>query len=250
MALIECPFCGQPVSEKAVVCPHCKRRIVSVPAARGAVCPECGAQYPAGRNSCPACGCPCAAPSKGRQRIAVAAAVFSILLVAAVFLCIFGISQWKASVYSDTLETATYTMLDGAVDAETAGNLIIRVWHNSIYRKHDTSTDKYTIVNGMFLDDFNDALDRLFADKSFQATLSAIRHNQEEAAALMKRLGDPPKEHEEAYSALKDYYRDYLAFTNAVCDPVGSLNTFSEAFDRTDSDCANAFREMQLYLEP
>ena len=65
----------------------------------------------------------------------------------------------------------------------------------------------------------------------------------------MKELRNPPKEYEDAYAALKDYYDEYLAFTNLVVDPSGSLQTFSNNFNNADSNTLNAYNAMKLYLE-
>lgn len=51
------------------------------------------------------------------------------------------------------------------------------------------------------------------------------------------------------YSALKSYYDNYLKMTNAVIDPTGSLNTFSEDFNTYDNDTIESYKKMQLYLE-
>ncbi len=47
----------------------------------------------------------------------------------------------------------------GATQAETACGLIYDVWYNTIYKKYDYETDKYTCIKGTrpFNDDFNDA---------------------------------------------------------------------------------------------
>ena len=105
----------------------------------------------------------------------------------------------RATVYYDNLETVTYKMLDGAAKAETAGNLIKSVWYNAIYEERDAETDKYTLKNGKFVDDFNDALSNLFSDEEYQKNILAIQNNQDEVISLMKQLNNPPREYEEAY---------------------------------------------------
>lgn len=143
-------------------------------------------------------------------------------------------------------------MLSGAADAETAGNLIKKVWYNSIYEKTDSSTDKFTRKNqgsGAFYDDFNDALGNLFRDASFQIKIKSVEENQEKVSSLMKDMKNPPEEHEEAYRTLQDYYDAYLEFTNLVVNPSGSLQTFSENFNSTDQNVSNYLSKMQLYLD-
>lgn len=185
---------------------------------------------------------------KSRKGIAVTAIILSIVIIIGL-LGAFVISKGKEVVYYDRLETVTYKMLDGAADAETAGNLIKRVWHNAIYEEYDAATDKYTLENGNFVDDFNDALYNLFADEEFQKSISAIRNNQDEVLDLMKQLKDPPKKYEEAYSVLKTYYDSYLALTKMAIDPTGSLQSFSDAFNDADIATVNSYEKMKLYLD-
>ena len=152
-------------------------------------------------------------------------------------------------IYYDNLETVTYKMLDGAAKAETAGNLIKSVWYNAIYEKRDVETDKYTMKNGKFVDDFNDALSNLFADENFMNSISEIELNQSNVTDLMKKMRNPPTQYEEAYSVLKNYYDNYLQMTKLVISPTGSLQTFSEDFNTYDTDTVNAFEKMKLYLD-
>ena len=63
MALINCPFCGKKISEKAVRCPHCgidfnlwSKEDMDNAAKRN--CEECGASLIKGMESCPQCGWP------------------------------------------------------------------------------------------------------------------------------------------------------------------------------------------------
>lgn len=66
----------------------------------------------------------------------------------------------------------------------------------------------------------------------------------------MRKLTNPPKKYEEAYSVLKVYYDNYLKMTNTVISPSGSLNTFSEDFNSYDSETVDSYQKMKLYLEP
>ena len=139
-------------------------------------------------------------------------------------------------------------MLVGAAQAETAGGLIRNVWSNTIYKKRDAETDKYTLKKGKFVSDFNTALDNLFADEEFQKSISAIQSNQNEVTELMKQLKNPPKEYAEAYTVLKTYYDNYLTLTKMVISPTGSLNSFTEDFNRADEEAVKSFEKMRLYL--
>lgn len=60
MALIKCKVCGEDVSDKAKVCPHCGATLIDEPEVNitPIICEECGAEIPEDRESCPKCGCP------------------------------------------------------------------------------------------------------------------------------------------------------------------------------------------------
>ncbi len=55
MAMITCPNCGEPVSDKAKKCVHCKTVLIQEEKKR---CAECGAELEEGATECPNCGCP------------------------------------------------------------------------------------------------------------------------------------------------------------------------------------------------
>ena len=147
------------------------------------------------------------------------------------------------------MEKVSFTMIDGAAKAENAGNLIKSVWYNAIFEERNSETDKYTMKNGKFVDDFNDALSELFADENFSNSISEIVTNQSDVANLMKQLKEPPKKYEEAYSVLKVYYDNYLKMTKIVINPTGSLNTFSEDFNTYDNNTVDSYEKMKLYLD-
>lgn len=257
MALISCPKCGQSVSDKATSCPRCGFALfVQNASLRNVVkCDDCGIEYERNLSACPACGCPSpyigVVPQK-QKRKHKAVIVVAILLAAMAIIGILGFGAIKAAEkkqYYNNMETVTYMMLDGAADAETAGNLIKSVWYNAIFEERDSSTDKYTMQNGRFVDDFNDALSNLFSDAAFIENISKIEDNQSQVTALMKELRNPPKEYEEAYSVLKTYYDNYLRMTKMVISPTGSLQSFSEEFNVSDTDTVNSFEKMKLYLD-
>lgn len=155
----------------------------------------------------------------------------------------------KENSYYVNMNATVNTMLDGAVKAENTGNLIVSVWSNAINRKNDEETDKYTLNNGKFVDDFNEALDKLFTDEEFDKNISDIRSNQSKVITMMRRLENPPKKYEEAYSDLKDYYDEYRKLTRVIVNHTGSLNSFSEEFGEYDESSADAYDKMKLYLE-
>ena len=57
MALINCPTCGQQVSEKATTCVHCGS-VLKTESIFEKTCSECGAKLSLGATECSVCGCP------------------------------------------------------------------------------------------------------------------------------------------------------------------------------------------------
>lgn len=281
MALIKCSNCEKEISDKAKVCPQCGQPVVLVTPAieeiPSLLCEECSAEIPEGMEACPNCGCPI--PEKQDivedvpQKVEVTAvklpkmtkstkkyiiiAIVAIIAAIAIFFVGNSIHQQKlaeeaaklSEKYTSNLETASYTMLLGSAEAENAGNLIKSVWYNAIYEERDSTTDKYTRPNGYFVDDFNDALSNLFSDSDFRNTISSIESNQEFVSSLMKDLKNPPEEYEDAYETLKDLYDAYTALTNLATNPSGSLTTFSQNFNTADTEVANCYDAMKLYIE-
>ena len=246
MALINCPKCGEQISEKAEVCPHCKERLAKQ---EEIICEECQTKYSADMRACPQCGHPTPsrnkkqAKKKSRKTLAI---ILLIIILAGGF---FVYQQYQDVTYHNNMAEITNTMIDGAAKAEDAGNTIMLVWTNAIYQKRADQTDKYTVVNGRFVDDFNDALDNLFADEEFMQSLSDIQNQQAEATDLMKKMKNPPDKYAEAAAALKECYDNYIKFTGCVIDPRGSLNSFSEDFGKYDEAVVDSLQKLELYFD-
>ena len=215
MGLTTCPKCEETISEKATVCPRCNSAVKQ--------------------------------KQKKHKGTIISIIVFALIVVSVLGIGI--LQKAKELKYYSNMETVSFTMLDGATKAEDAGNLIKSVWYNAIFEERNSETDKYTMKNGKFVDDFNDALSELFADENFSNSISEIVTNQSDVTNLMKQLKEPPKKYEEAYSVLKVYYDNYLKMTKIVINPTGSLNTFSEDFNTYDNNTVDSYEKMKLYLD-
>lgn len=276
MALITCSNCGKEVSDKAKTCPACGCQLIDeIPnESKPIVCEDCGTEIPVNAEVCPQCGCPVTVKNessdesvpqkveiasvnlstvkKSAKKYIIAAIVVLVLIIAGIVIGSIIKSNQSAKNsedYSENLKAATTTMLLGASEAESAGNLIKSVWYNTIYEERDTATDKYTRSNGYgFNKDFNDSLSALFADSSFQSKISSIKSNQEIVSNLMKKLQNPPEEYEEAYEAIKEFYDAYLELTGLVISPSGSLQTYSSNFNNADSEASNCYKAMEMYV--
>lgn len=272
MAMITCPNCGEQVSDKAKKCVHCGTVLIQEEKKR---CAECGAELEEEAIECPNCGCPVEEMNnfdkkEKPQKVEVTGVkvtkkvkVIVGIVVALLFVggaITLGVNQYqkkkaaeeyeqRVEAYTDTLELATYSMLSGASEAETCGNLIKQVWYNAIYEERDDVTDKYTRPKGYFVSDFNDALGNLFSDTSFQSKISSIEDNQKTVSSLMKELKNPPEEYKDAYEAISELYDAYLSLTNLATDPSGSLQTFSTNFNDADTETLDCYNAMKLYLD-
>lgn len=57
MAMIQCPECGQEISDKAKKCIHCGKVLIEE-VQPTKYCAECGKEIPVDSQECPFCGCP------------------------------------------------------------------------------------------------------------------------------------------------------------------------------------------------
>ncbi len=151
--------------------------------------------------------------------------------------------------YENNLNSVINTMIQGAGNAETAGNLLIQVWYNAIWENSDEETDKYTKPDGYFVSDFNDAIDNLFADSSFSETINGIKENQDEVNSMMKQLNNPPEEYKDVYNAVSEFYNAYISLTNCAIYPTGNYNTFMSTFNDADTNTANAYKALEVYFQ-
>lgn len=208
MALMNCPFCGQAVSDKADSCPKCGcifhgGTFIHSETKR---CEDCGTEYNKSIAFCPNCGCPNknADINKTRKKYYIWWIIALAVIAVIVFFAVKGIKEEE---YRNDISVVTIAMLEGATDAESAGNLIIKVWNNAIFRRSDPETDKYVKVNGAFVDDFNDALSNLFSDVDFVKKLDKIKSNINDVRTLMKKMNCPPRKYKETFAFLKKITR-------------------------------------------
>ena len=219
MALVKCKYCGKDVSDKAKNCPHCGESLVETvldseeTVTPPTICEECNTMIPQGAEVCPNCGCPVTekaakevaqkvevtavnlqAKKSTKKHVIIALAIVAVLAITGVI----GYSIHKENLakeaaqisadYAANMELISYTMLMGAIEAEDAGNLIKQVWYNAIFEERDPATDKYTRPSGYWVDDFNEAIDNLFSDKTFTSQIADIEemlsYNNLEAADL------------------------------------------------------------------
>lgn len=141
--------------------------------------------------------------------------------------------------YAATLNALSNEVISGAADAEEQCNLIISVWHDSIFEETNDETKKYTAGT----DDFNDALDNLFADEDFQATNESIETSRDLVDMYMEELKNPPEKYEKCYDTALELYGKYKNFTNMALDPTGSYETFTDDFSEADDETVELYEK-------
>lgn len=160
-----------------------------------------------------------------KQRHSAGQIVLAVVAVTALAaMCIFAVKdaqQRKAAAYQGELVQLAERIQEYAVDAYEVAAAEESVWRNSIYQQQDESTDPYTMENGVFLEDFNDALGNLYNDSVFATRLASVQTNQGSAAGSMSGLKDAPEGYEDVYQALKEQYDTYIKLTNLALNNGG-----------------------------
>lgn len=152
--------------------------------------------------------------------------------------------------YEEKLRTVVKLMLSSGAKTETCGNLLLKVWHNSIYEIRDDKTDKFTLSSpGIFYDNFNDALANLYADEDFSEELARIKEDRQEVKDQIRELKNPPKGWENAYTDLLKYYDAYYDFTDIVIWADCSLTEFKELFPKYDAEAIKCYDKMGVYFD-
>lgn len=270
MAIIRCPKCSEDISDKSPKCVHCGHILIEEPKI---FCEECGTEIKNNDSVCSKCGCPISEQIENSepQKVEVTKVklgngiskkkiIIGIILILAIVGVIFGAiyinklnlakkSRKLSEQYKEDLSTITYKMLNGAAQAENCGNLIHKVWSNTIWKDEDPETDKYTKKNGVFNDSFNDSLSILFNDPDFIKKTDDLEQNKDEVNKLIQKMKNPPQEWEDAYNDLKDFYDDYLILTNLCTNPSGNLQTYSTNFSNADADTVNGYNRVKSYLD-
>lgn len=252
MALIICPICKKEVSDKAERCIRCGY-VLKKQTQR--MCSECGEKFDANDTYCPNCGCPAHHDNLSKkesrniqQKIdsKIIRKIISGIIVIVLIVCLY--NYWRETNYYENLINATNTMLSDAKDAEECGNQILDVWYDALWHNVNEDTQAYTIENGLFVSDFNDALDNLYEDETFNFKLASINAGQQTTALYMEKLNNPPNEYEMAYSVLCELYDAYIDLTNLILHLDGSYNSTSEDFSKADAEFSKKFDEIELYL--
>ena len=147
--------------------------------------------------------------------------------------------------YKQNIDEVIDLMLDGGITAEEVGDLTYDVWYNSIWEKKDNKTNKYTMKNGKFNDDFNTSLSNLFNDKSYKENIEKIEKNRTDVKSYMDKLKNPPNKYVSEYDEIEEFYDCYLTFINIAINPTGSLTNFSTNYNNAKSDFLKQYNKIR-----
>lgn len=242
MALIICPECQREVSDTLNACPHCGYVLSSdSESIESAVSNDSGSLD---------VETPPVVKSKSTKTIKVIiSSCVALVVVVTAFFFIFKTNQSKArATYLENLNTVKNEILYSAADAETLGNLVNAVWHDSIFEEYSSQTQKYVSRSFNSYYDFNTALKNLFADESTKESVRKIKTDQDKIASYIKDLQNPPEDLENCYEVLDDLYSAYLDLTNLVISPTGSLKSFNENFRESDDDAITNYNKLNAII--
>ena len=147
--------------------------------------------------------------------------------------------------YKVNYSSAMVSMLEGAEISNDCCVKILKVWGNSIWEEHDDETDKYT-YNGTEFYDFNTALDNLYSDPDFSASLESLYDNKDEVMRAIKKLNKYPDGMEYSYELIKEGYDSYKKLYNLATSPDGSFNSYSDEFSDATDNFMDVFDKIEL----
>ena len=248
MALINCPNCGREISDKAKVCVECGRTIaVENTGIKTVNCPECGEANDGQAGHCTNCGFPFAVVETKKTKNILKKKWFwllSIIFVLIISILLFEAHSVRTSNYDSDFCTAVLKIVESAADVEKIGNQVRSVWHDAIWEEDNEDTAKYTST----ANDFDEALDNLFADEEFVGKITEISEKQKEIDTYLARLKNPPHKYEDIYDKFKELYYSYYDYADFVISCNGSYNSYAEDVQKKSSTLMELYREIKVEL--
>ena len=146
-----------------------------------------------------------------------------------------------------------YELVNQAIDTRNASvdalnecsDVLLDVWGNSIGKIEDSKTDPYTRPDGVFLDDFNEALENLYEDPDFQVKADLISEKQMNLRKIEKKLENPPGSEEEYNEVFLEFLDNYIEVSMAVINPNGSFIEVSDQINHLNAEG----KELQMELD-
>ena len=254
---IKCSACGEFIVAGSKFCPNCGNKITSnfssrtetesksekdsenlqneeienpVPAAETSediISPEAADELP-GSNK----------PEKKKHKKLIFVILIIIILLIVIILAASGSKNSKLQTleteaaeikeynrYVDYLNAIYDDSYSAAADAEDICVLTANVWYDAIYGDSDEDTEQY--VEGA--DDFNEAIQNVYADEDIQETLDEIEEKQDTLAYYIQALQDCPEELSSAYSAALETYTTFNDLAEFALSPSGNYTTYIES---------------------
>lgn len=211
-------------------------------------CPKCKNEIQEDFSVCPYCGL-----NLYKKKSSSSKLVLSIIIgiVVAVVVLAVGWAVLSSAIrrdYLDSVRSCEYDMSKGMIQAEDAYNIIVSVWHNSIFMNDDPNTDMFTKdENGQFFGDFNDAMRKLFDDESFQKRLNLLNDNKAKVEEQMRSLSNPPGGLESLHADMLDVYVEYYTMIDLVLDPKGNYESYTSKFKEADEKSVEKQKRLSLY---
>lgn len=222
MALIKCPECNKEISDKVKACPYCGYPFEQQEEAQKVEISSVNIKM----------------KKENKKKIIILVIIICcVIVVGFIGFKVYKNEQAKKEAaryeievenYIDNINKMKVQMIITGSEAEGLMNKTSMVWSNAIFKKSDSETDKYTMVNGEFVDDFNDALSNLFLDSEILDTISSIKDGQVKVANIIKDLKNPPKEYEKVYDTITDLSTAFISVTDFAINPKGNLQTFNK----------------------
>lgn len=241
MALINCPECEREISDRVLACPHCGFPLKE----------ETGFVEDVKPQDVQITG---VKVEKQKVLTYILIPLLVIVLIAGAYFIFKSVKAKKEQMayqaafneYIDNTNLTSLKMLvDGSI-AEDITDLLARVWRNTIYKEYDSTTDKFTKSSGYgFNEDFNTSISSFYADSAISRKVTDLRNGQTRVSGLMKDLQNPPEGLEKVYDAIMELNLAYKQLTNLAISPTGSLNTYSEAKDKAQSNFLDKFERLK-----
>lgn len=214
-------------------------------------CPECGKEISDKAKKCPNCAC---SLKKNKKVIII---VLSTIMLLTIGLIIFYI--YSQNTYNENVAVISASILSSSADCESLANLTSEVWYNTIYKKDDKETNKYTINSIYYKDtyyykyqdyqynkDFNTSLYKLFSDKKEEIT--RIEEEAEEIKNKIKDLRKNSFGQKELYNTLMEFYNTYQELVKITISPSGSYTDYTKNKNEKIENCLNAYERLTTLL--
>lgn len=237
MSLIRCKECGHEISDKAKACPYCGAPVENE--VEFSETGESGEDSPKNETKCEnenkeECGDteePAKDASKSKRKKII---IICIIAAAVIAVSVIGYNVHKSNVEQATLEQYNSDIYDYEAKAADLGadcaaidDLTVHVWYNCMFEEDDKTTNKYTKKNGVFYDDFNDALQSLFESNKYTNLKSNIETKKAKLDDLYSAVQDSSAGTQEEYDAVKALNEVAGDFYTVATTPTGSYDDYS-----------------------